>query len=63
MTLGPGIFYRARGTRGRPSEQYRLDGASVIYERVTPNARSSGAPHVIPKPRWLTYRGIPELRA
>ena len=45
VTLGPGI-YRARSTRDRPFEQYRLDGEFVICERVTCNARSSGAPHV-----------------
>jgi hypothetical protein len=51
VTLGPGIFYRARSTRGRPYEQYRLDGESVICERITPNARS-GAPHVKHLQSW-----------
>ena len=46
MTLGPGIFYKARSSRARPYEQYRLNGDTVICERVTPNARSPGAPHV-----------------
>ena len=52
MTLGPGIFYRARSTRGRPYEQYRLDGESVVCERITPNVRSSGAPHVKHLQSW-----------
>jgi hypothetical protein len=46
VTLGPGIFYKSRSSRARPYEQYRLDGESVICERITPNPRSSGAPHV-----------------
>ena len=46
MTLGPGIFFKARSSRARPYEQYRLDGDSVVCERVTPNARSPGASHV-----------------
>jgi hypothetical protein len=52
VSLVPGIFYRARSTRGRPFEQYRLDGESVIFERVAPNARSSGAPHVKHLQSW-----------
>jgi hypothetical protein len=46
VTLGPGIFYKTRSSRARPYERYRLDGESVICERITPNPRSSGAPHV-----------------
>jgi adenylate cyclase len=52
VTLGPGIFYRARSTRRRPYEQYRLDGESVVCERITPNARSSGASHVKHLQSW-----------
>ena len=52
MTLGPGIFFRTRSTRGRPYEQYRLDGESIVCERIAPNARSSGAPHVKPLQSW-----------
>jgi hypothetical protein len=52
VTLGAGIFYRARSTRGRSYEQYRLDGESVVCERLTPNARSSGAPHVKHLQSW-----------
>ena len=43
MTLGPGIFFKARSSRARPYEQYRLNGETVVCERVTPNARSPGA--------------------
>ena len=52
MTLGPGIFFRTRSTRGRPYEQYRLDGESIVCERITPNARSSGALHVKTLQSW-----------
>jgi hypothetical protein len=53
MALGPGIFFKARSSRARPFEQYRLDGESVIVERVTPNARSPGAaPQVKPLQSW-----------
>ncbi len=52
VTLGPGIFYRTRSTRGRPYEQYRFDGESIVCERITPNARSSGAPHVKHLQSW-----------
>ena len=46
MTLGPGIFYKTRSPRALAYERYRLDHESVVCERVTPNARSPGAPHV-----------------
>ncbi len=46
MTLGPGIFYKTRSSRARPYEQYRLDHEFVVNERITPNPRSSGPPHV-----------------
>ena len=46
VTLGPGIFYKSRSKRALAYERYRLDGRSVVCERVTPNARSSVAPHV-----------------
>ena len=46
VTLGPGIFYKSRSKRALAYERYRLDGESVVCERVTPNARSSVAPHV-----------------
>jgi hypothetical protein len=46
VTLGPGIFYKTRSKRALSYERYRLDGESVVCERVTPNARSAGAPHV-----------------
>ena len=46
MTLGPGIFYKTRSKRALAYERYRLDGDSVVCERVTPNARSPGAPQV-----------------
>jgi hypothetical protein len=52
VTLGPVIFYRERSTRGRPYEQYRLDGESIVCERVTPNARSSGPPHAKHLQSW-----------
>jgi hypothetical protein len=52
VTLGPGIFFKARSSRARPYEQYRLDGESVVCERITPNPRSSGAPHVKPLQTW-----------
>jgi hypothetical protein len=43
MTLGPGIFFKSRSSRARPYEQYRLDGETIVCERVTPNARSPSA--------------------
>jgi hypothetical protein len=46
VTLGPGIFYKTRSKRALSYERYRLDGESVVCERVTPNARSPGAPQV-----------------
>ena len=46
VTLGPGIFFKTRSHRALPYERYRLDGEFVVCERITPNARSSGAPHV-----------------
>ena len=52
VTLGPGIFYKSRSSRARPYEQYRLDGESVVCERITPNPRSSGAPHVKRLQSW-----------
>ena len=52
MTLGPGIFFKSRSSRARPYEQYRLDGEIIVCERITPNARSSGAPHVKPLQSW-----------
>ena len=53
MTLGPDIFFKARSSRARPYEQYRLNGESVICERVTPNARSpSAAPQIKPLQTW-----------
>jgi hypothetical protein len=52
MTLGPGIFFKARSSRARPYEQYRLDGESIVCERVTPNARSPSAPQIKPLQSW-----------
>ncbi|MGB7973966.1 MAG: hypothetical protein WCF81_06375 [Roseiarcus sp.] len=52
MTLGPDIFFKARSSRARPYEQYRLKGESVVCERVTPNARSPGAPQIKPLQSW-----------
>ena len=52
MTLGPCIFYRTRSPRALSYERYRLDGESVVCERVTPNARSSVAPHVKRLQSW-----------
>jgi hypothetical protein len=46
VTLGPGIFYKSRSKRALAYERYRLDGESVVCERVTPNARSPGSPQV-----------------
>jgi hypothetical protein len=46
VTLGPGIFYKSRSKRALSFERYRLDGESVVCERVTPNARSPTAPQV-----------------
>jgi hypothetical protein len=37
----------------RPYEQYRLDGESVVCERITPNVRSPGAPHVKHLQSWI----------
>ena len=44
VTLGPGIFFKTRSSRARPYEQYRLDGESVVCERVTPNAAFTRLP-------------------
>ncbi len=68
MTLGPGIFFRTRSTRGRPYEQYRLDGDAIVCERITPNSRSSGAPHVKPLQSWtvgefLIANVLPSVKA
>jgi hypothetical protein len=52
MTLGPGIFFKTRSSRARPYEQYRLNGESIICERVTPNARSPSAPQIKPLQSW-----------
>ena len=52
VTLGPGIFFKARSSRARPFEQYRLEGESVVCERVTPNPRSSGAPNIKRLQSW-----------
>ena len=52
MTLGPGIFFKSRSSRARPYEQYRLDGESIVCERVTPNARSPSAPQIKPLQSW-----------
>jgi hypothetical protein len=52
MTLGPGIFFKTRSSRARPYEQYRLDGESIVCERVTPNARSPSAPQIKPLQSW-----------
>ena len=52
MTLGPGIFFKTRSSRARPYEQYRLDGGSIVCERVTPNARSPSAPQIKPLQSW-----------
>jgi hypothetical protein len=52
VTLGPGIFFKARSSRARPYEQYRLNGESVVCERITPNARSPGSPQVKPLQSW-----------
>jgi hypothetical protein len=53
MTFDPTIFFKARSSRARPYEQYRLNGDSVVVERVTPNARSPGAPpQVKPLQSW-----------
>ena len=35
-----------------PFEQYRLEGESVVCERITPNARSSGASHIKHLQSW-----------
>jgi hypothetical protein len=65
MTLGPDIFFKARSSRARPYEQYRLNGETVTVERVTPNARSPGAPpQVKPLQSWtidgFTAANVPE---
>ena len=52
MTLGPDIFFKARSSRARPYEQYRLNGETVLCERVTPNARSPGAQQIKPLQSW-----------
>jgi hypothetical protein len=52
VTLGPGIFYKTRSKRALAYERYRLDGESVVCERITPNARSPGAPQVKPLQSW-----------
>ena len=52
MTLGPGIFFKTRSSRARPYEQYRLNGDSVVCERITPNARAPGSPQVKPLQSW-----------
>jgi hypothetical protein len=64
VTLGPGIFYKTRSSRARPYEQYRLNGESVVCERVTPNARSPGAAQVKPLQSWtvdeFTTANVPQ---
>ena len=50
--LGPGIFYKTRSKRALAYERYRLDGKSVVCERVTPNARSPASPQVKPLQSW-----------
>jgi hypothetical protein len=65
VTLGPDIFFKARSSRARPYEQYRLNGESVVCERVTPNARSPGAPPQIkPLQSWtidaFTAANVPQ---
>jgi hypothetical protein len=52
VTLGPDIFFKTRSSRARPYEQYRLNGESVVCERVTPNARSPGSPQIKPLQSW-----------
>ena len=52
MTLGPGIFFKSRSKRALAYERYRLEGESVVCERVTPNARSSAAPQVKHLQSW-----------
>ena len=58
VTLGPGIFFKARSSRARPYEQYRLSGETVTVERVTPNARSPGAPPQIKPLQSWTIEGF-----
>jgi hypothetical protein len=58
MTLGPDIFFKARSPRARPYEQYRLSGETVTVERVTPNARSPGAPPQIKPLQSWTIEGF-----
>jgi hypothetical protein len=52
VTLGPDIFFKTRSSRARPYEQYRLNGETVVCERVTPNARSPTAPQIKPLQSW-----------
>jgi hypothetical protein len=52
VNLGPDIFFKARSSRSRPYEQYRLNGDTVLCERVTPNARSPGAHQIKPLQSW-----------
>ena len=52
VMLGPGIFYKTRSKRALAYERYRLDGESVVCERVTPNARSPASPQVKPLQSW-----------
>jgi hypothetical protein len=58
MTLGQDIFFKARSSRARPYEQYRLSGETVTVERVTPNARSPGAPPQIKPLQSWTIEGF-----
>ena len=64
VTLGPGIFYKTRSKRALSYERYRLDGESVVCERVTPNARSPGAPQVKRLQSWtvdeFTAANVPQ---
>ena len=64
VTLGPGIFYKTRSKRALSYERNRLDGESVVCERVTPDARSSGAPHVKLLQSWtvdeFTAANVPQ---
>ncbi len=55
MTLGPDIFYKKRSPRALAYERYRVDGESVVCERVTPNARSSGAPRIKHLQSWTVH--------
>ena len=64
VTLGPDIFFKTRSSRARPYEQYRLNGESVVCERVTPNARSPGSPQIKPLQSWtvdeFTAANVPQ---